>query len=46
MLKLFLGDQVNVFSLFQRGECTADIGTVVVSEEGNPHSYVALTGAN
>jgi len=40
------GDQVNVFSLFQRGECTADIGTVVVSEEGNPHSYVALTGAN
>jgi hypothetical protein len=37
------GDQLDVFSLLQAGECTD--GTVVVSEPGNPHSYVAVGGA-
>jgi hypothetical protein len=33
------------FSLTKSGECEGEGGTVVVSEEGNPHSYVAA-GSN
>jgi len=38
--------KVDVFSIQQKGVCGPAGGTVVVSEPGNPHSYVAVTGGN
>lgn len=36
------GDVTLAFNLMKSGECEEADGTVVVSEEGNPHSYVAV----
>ena len=36
------GDPFNIFELYQKGQCEGLGGTIVVSEEGNPHSYVAV----
>ena len=36
------GDPFNVFELYQKGQCEGLGGTIVMSEEGNPHSYVAV----
>lgn len=38
------GKSVSVFSVLKTGDCGPAGGTVVVSEPGNPHSYVAVNG--
>lgn len=40
------GKNFDVFSIQQIGVCGPAGGQVVISEDGNPHSYVAVNGAN